>query len=65
MLRTRTRIARVLDRIALALYAAGERIAGERGGRLADAVSDASMGPVRTLLAVPCTCGLTDCPGEL
>lgn len=65
MLRTRTRIARVLDRIALALYAAGERLAGERGGLLADAVAAALIAPAANLTGVPCTRGAADCPGEI
>lgn len=46
------RIAKTLDRIALALYEAGKRRAGWIGGRLADAVSNASLGPLRDLLRV-------------
>lgn len=52
MLRTRTRIAAALDRLALALYETGRRVGGDSGGRLADRVANASIGPARALLAV-------------
>ena len=52
LLNARTRIAAALDRVALKLYTAGQRVAGTWGGRLADLVANASLGPVRARLRV-------------
>lgn len=57
MLRTRTRIATALDRLAMALYKAGERLAGDRGGWVADRLAMALIAPLANLTGVPCTCG--------
>ncbi len=58
MLRTRTRVATVLDRVAMALYRSGQRVGGERGALLADRLAMAAIARVANLTRVPCTCGL-------
>lgn len=57
MLRTRTRVATVLDRLAFAIHAASRRVAGKPGGWLAALVADIFIAPVANLTGVPCTCG--------
>lgn len=47
--------AETLDSTAAALHRAGTRIAGETGGRAADALSTAVIGPIRDRNPHACT----------
>ncbi|MFE9736124.1 hypothetical protein ACFYO9_37360 [Streptomyces sp. NPDC005863] len=44
-----------LDDAAAALYRAGKRVGGERGGRVGDAVASATLDLVRGRIGVDCT----------
>ncbi|MFJ6212226.1 hypothetical protein ACIQGZ_02650 [Streptomyces sp. NPDC092296] len=57
---TRT-AARALDGAASAAHTAGKAVAGQTGGRAADTVVTATLGPIRDRIDVPCTCGQADC----
>ena len=57
--------AKVLDDAAHAAMAAGKRVAGEAGERVAATVVDAVLGPVRDRCKTPCTrCERGICDGE-
>lgn len=45
-----------LDAAAGALHDAGKKAAGEKGGRVGDAIANATLAPLRRLCDAPCTC---------
>ena len=45
-----------LDAAAGALNKAGKKVAGERGGRAADALASKALGPLRDRCDADCTC---------
>ena len=47
--------AQKLDNAAAALYDAGEKVAGKTGGRVANAVANATLGPIRRQINESCT----------
>ncbi|MDK1473641.1 hypothetical protein QNO07_09435 [Streptomyces sp. 549] len=51
--------AKKLDAAAERLHDAGKRVAGDRGGRVGDAIATATLGPLRDRCNTPCT--RTDC----
>jgi hypothetical protein len=59
---SRKTTATALDTAASNLYRVGLRIAGPTGGKVGDALAGAVLGPVRSRIDTPCTCGKPDCP---
>lgn len=51
------RTAKALDSLAEKAYAVGVKVGGETGGRVADAVNNTVLGPVRSRCDAPCWCG--------
>ncbi|MEU2180559.1 hypothetical protein [Streptomyces thermolilacinus] len=52
----RKKTAEKLDAAAGALHEAGRKAAGEKGGRVGDAIANATLAPLRGLCDTPCTC---------
>ncbi|MFE4857341.1 hypothetical protein [Streptomyces sp. NPDC056670] len=48
--------AETLDSTAAALHRVGKKVAGEKGGRVGDAVASATLGRLRDLCHENCTC---------
>jgi len=53
------RIAKALDSTAARTHEAGTKLGGETGGNVADAVLNATLGPIRG--RINCGCTRTDC----
>ena len=47
--------AATLDSAAASLYRAGTKVAGETGGKVGDAIANATLGPIRSRNAHACT----------
>lgn len=54
-----------LDDAAAALYRAGKKVGGEKGGRVGNAVANVTIGPIRNCFETDCTrCARGVCDGD-
>ncbi|MER6109334.1 hypothetical protein [Streptomyces hirsutus] len=58
------RIAKILDTTAAKMYDAGTSVAGQAGGRAADAVATKVLGPLRDAQNTKCTGQGHDCTAK-
>ncbi|GAA1186925.1 hypothetical protein F4556_003624 [Kitasatospora gansuensis] len=55
------KIAKAIDSTAAKAYETGTKVGGKTGGKIADALSNAALGGLRSLIDQPCTCTRSNC----